>query len=227
MSRESRRHRFSTQHAASLHISLIFYTVSLTKAANISKQKYYHAAYPIFFGITPSLLFRRVSRLSYAGSHSGRTWDSGRGLSGISADILHKNLLIWSLGLSLWWSHGMNKFTASIPDAEANEWHICFSQRLCQISISPMICCANAPYRSSNSRAYTYRGTKSCRKGILCCETSGPTPSFNSTPLPSLNLSRTSRACGTCSNSKATWRWWLPWWWVASLLQGAEFNSVC
>ena len=138
MSRESRRHRFSTQHAASLHISLIFYTVSLTKAANISKQKYYHAAYPIFFGITPSLLFRRVSRLSYAGSHSGRTWDSGRGLSGISADILHKNLLIWSLGLSLWWSHGMNKFTASIPDAEANEWHICFSQRLCQISMTTL-----------------------------------------------------------------------------------------
>ena len=107
----------STQHAASLHphIALIFYTVSLTKAANISKQKYYHAAYPIFFGITPSLLFRRVSRLSYAGSHSGRSWDRGRGLSGINADILHKNLLIWSLGLSLWWSHGMNKFTASIP----------------------------------------------------------------------------------------------------------------
>mmetsp|Transcript_737 Transcript_737/g.1416 ORF Transcript_737/g.1416 Transcript_737/m.1416 type:complete len:86 (-) Transcript_737:756-1013(-) len=44
----------------------------------------------------------------------------------------------------------------------------------------------NTPYRSSNSRAYTYRGTKSCRKGILCCETSGPTPSFNSTSLPSI-----------------------------------------
>ena len=177
-------------------ISLIFYTVSLTKAANISKQKYYHDAYQIFFGITPSLLFRRVSRLSYAGSPPAGLETVAEVFQEVAA--VKERVIAPSASLTyctrayqfdrwvfhMWWSHGMNKFTASIPDAEANEWHFCFSQRLCQISISPMICCANTPYRSSNSMAYTYRGTESCRKGILCCEMSGP-PSFNSTPLPS------------------------------------------
>jgi len=115
-------------------ISLIFYTVSLTKAAQHLKAETSSRAYPTVFGIAPSLLFRRVSRLSYAGSRSGRTWDRGRGLSGSSADILHKNLPIWSLGLShvmISWYEQMHciysrrRITTVVPDLNLPDGLLC------------------------------------------------------------------------------------------------------
>jgi len=209
-------------------ISLIFYTVSLTKAANISKQKYYHDAYQIFFGITPSLLFRRVSRLSYAGSPPAGLETVAEVFQEVAA--VKERVIAPSASLIYctrtyqfdrwffhrWWLMVWTNALHLFPTPKRMN-DIFASHNGCARSQSPRWFVVQTLPTAAQIAWHTLQRHGILPEGhIMLWNVWSAIFQFDPTSL--MNLSRTSRACGTCSNSKATWRWWLPWWQVASLL---------